>query len=62
MDCTVYEAERGVFFNKMAEISGQFKDLSNEEKFVSIMELENENIIDHFCKYIKAIINARGEF
>ena len=46
----------------MAEIFGQFKDLSNEEKFVSIMELENENIIDNLCKYIKAIINARGEF
>ena len=62
MDCTVYEPERRVFFNKMAEIFGQFKDLSNEEKFVSIMELENENIIDNLCKYIKAIINARGEF
>ena len=46
----------------MAKISGQLKDLINEEKFVSNMKLENENIIDHFCKYIKAIISARGEF
>lgn len=55
------KAERGVFLNKMAEISGQLKDLSNAEKCISIMKLENENIVDHLCKYIKTIINTWGE-
>ena len=46
----------------MAEIYEQFKDLSDKDKFIYIMKLDNENIIDIFCKFIKAIINSRGEF
>ena len=47
----------------MIEISGDFKEFNEEEKFVTIsMKLEDERVIDRTVKYFKTIISIRGEF
>ena len=62
MECARYITARTTLFKEIIENWGDFRGYNEEEKFVTIMKLEDERVIDVAVKYFKTIISIRGEF
>ena len=62
IECTKYRIARAILFTDIIKLRGEFREFSDENRFIEIMKLENEDIINLVLKYFKKIISIRGEF
>ena len=62
IECTKYRIARAILFTDIIKLRGEFREFSDENRFIEIMKLENEDIINLVLKYFKKIITIRGEF
>ena len=62
MKCDKYRILRKDFFDKMNTMDVRFIDMDCQEKFLYVMKLEREDVIENLCSFIKNIVSIRGNF
>ena len=62
MQCPKYQHSREGFLEKINELDKDMNNMDCRQKFISIMKLDNENLIKTFATFIAKIIEIRGNF
>ena len=62
MNCPTFDTERQQLFANIGGTSTTFNRLSDEENFVYIMSMSNDNTVEPVILYINSIITKRGNF
>ena len=62
MNCPKFDTERQQLLANIGGTSTTFNRLSEEEKFVYIMSMSNDNTVEPVILYINSIITKRGNF
>ena len=62
MKCDKYKDLRVDFIEKISNLEENVSNLDSQEKFIFIMRLDNEVVIEIFSLFTKNIIAMRGNF
>ena len=53
MQCDKFEIRRKQFFDKLLHLNNTFETMNSNQKFVYIMSLEEEDLIQEFAEFLK---------